>query len=245
MLWTDGAHIGEKSKWRGQETHLFPKGLATVWIWNQASDCICTNLAPACMGLVTQSRLTLCDPLDCNLPSSSVHGIFQARILEWVAIPFSRGSSWPRDQTRISCVSCIAGGFLTLWATGEALCQWYIPFKRIILLPPIDCQLSSETFMPGERVGAEKISPKELRTLSFWERVNINADCVWAFASLASYIKWASFSVSLYIRPLDAPLHTFVRRNSACFWHLASHLWHLLLLNHSTWGSGWWLYPVV
>ena len=42
--------------------------------------------------LVTQSCLTLCDPMDCSLPGSSVHGILQARILEWVAIPFSRGS---------------------------------------------------------------------------------------------------------------------------------------------------------
>ena len=58
-------------------------------------------------GLYAQSCPTLCDPLDCSLPGSSVHGIFQARILEWVAISFSRGSSWPRDQTWVSCVSCI------------------------------------------------------------------------------------------------------------------------------------------
>ena len=49
---------------------------------------------------VTQSSLTLCDPKDCSPPGSSVHGILQARILEWVAIAFSKGSSWPRDQTR-------------------------------------------------------------------------------------------------------------------------------------------------
>ena len=54
---------------------------------------------------VTQSCLTLCDPMDYK-----VHGILQARILEWVAIPFSRGSSQPRNQTQ---VSCIAGGFFT------------------------------------------------------------------------------------------------------------------------------------
>ena len=58
-----------------------------------------------------------CDSMDCSLPGSSVHGIFQARIPERVAIPFSRGSSWPRDQTQ---VSCIAGGFFTDWATREA-----------------------------------------------------------------------------------------------------------------------------
>ena len=58
--------------------------------------------------LVAQSCPTLCGPMDCNPPGSSVHGILQSRILEWVAIPFSRGSSQPRDQTR---VSCIAGRF--------------------------------------------------------------------------------------------------------------------------------------
>ena len=51
---------------------------------------------------VAQSCLTLCDPMDCSLPGSSVHGIFQARILEWVTISFSRGTSWPRDRTRVS-----------------------------------------------------------------------------------------------------------------------------------------------
>ena len=61
---------------------------------------------------VIQSWPTLCDPID-----YSVHGIPQARILEWVDFPFSRGSSWPRDQIR---VSCFAGGFFTSWALREA-----------------------------------------------------------------------------------------------------------------------------
>ena len=67
---------------------------------------------------VTQSCPSLCDPMDCSPPGSSAHGILQARILEWVAIPFSRGSSRPRDQTQ---VSCIAGIFFTDGATREAL----------------------------------------------------------------------------------------------------------------------------
>ena len=67
--------------------------------------------------LVTQSCPTLWDPMDCSLPGSSVHGIFQARILEWVAISSSRGSSWPRDRTQ---VSHFAGRFFTAWATREA-----------------------------------------------------------------------------------------------------------------------------
>ena len=67
---------------------------------------------------VTQLCLILCDPMDCSLLGSSVHGIFQARVLEWVAFTFSRGSSRPRDQTR---VSCIAGRQFTIWATREVL----------------------------------------------------------------------------------------------------------------------------
>ena len=69
---------------------------------------------------VSQSCPTLCNRMDHSPPGSSVHGIFQARILEWVAIFFSGGSCQLRDQTR---GSCIAGGFFTDWATREALKQ--------------------------------------------------------------------------------------------------------------------------
>ena len=55
--------------------------------------------------LLTQSCPTLYDPMDCSLPGSSVHGILQARILDWVAMPFSRGSSGPRSQTQVSSIS--------------------------------------------------------------------------------------------------------------------------------------------
>ena len=56
----------------------------------------------------TQLSPTLCDPMNCSPPGSSAHGIFQARILEWVAISYSRGFSSPRDHTRISCISCVS-----------------------------------------------------------------------------------------------------------------------------------------
>ena len=68
--------------------------------------------------LVTQSCPTLCNLVDCSPPGSSIHGILQARIPEWVAIPLFRGSSQPRDRTQ---VCCIAGRFFTMWATREAL----------------------------------------------------------------------------------------------------------------------------
>ena len=68
--------------------------------------------------LVAQLCPTLCNPMDCSLPGPSVHGILQARILEWVAISFSRGSYRSRDWTR---VSCIGGRFFTAWVTRESL----------------------------------------------------------------------------------------------------------------------------
>ena len=74
---------------------------------------------------VTQSCPTLYNPMDCSLPRSSLHGILQARVLEWVAISFSRGSSQPRDQTLLSC---IPGRHFNLWATREA------PWNRTLSL---------------------------------------------------------------------------------------------------------------
>ena len=67
------------------------------------------------------SHVRLCDHMDCSLPGSSVHGIFQVRILGWVAIFFSRGSSRPRDQTQ---VSRIAGRSFSIWATREVPIRW-------------------------------------------------------------------------------------------------------------------------
>ena len=75
-----------------------------------------THMGLVCV-LVVQLCLTLCDPMDCSSLGSSVHGILQARMLEWVAIPSSRGSSQPREWT---WVSHIAGGFFTIWATRRA-----------------------------------------------------------------------------------------------------------------------------
>ena len=68
--------------------------------------------------LVAQVCPTLCNPMYYSTPVSSVHGILQARILEWITIPFSRESSWPKDQTQ---VSYIAYRFFTVWAIREAM----------------------------------------------------------------------------------------------------------------------------
>ena len=78
-----------------------------------------------CCGLVAKSCLTLCDPMDCGLPDSSVHGISQARILEWVAISFSRG---PGDWTHMDWthISCIDRQIIYSWPTREV----YTPASR-------------------------------------------------------------------------------------------------------------------
>ena len=92
---------------------------------------------------VLQLFLTLYDPMDCSPPGSSVHGILQARILEWVAIPLSRGSSWPRDRTQ---VSCIVGRFFTVWAIRDPRFNlvdqkpkdfelWHLKHFQITLIP--------------------------------------------------------------------------------------------------------------
>ena len=66
-----------------------------------------------------QSYLTLCDPMNCSPPGSSVHEISQARTLEWIAISFSRGSSQPRDTTHVSYGSCTVGRFFTTEPPGK------------------------------------------------------------------------------------------------------------------------------
>ena len=78
----------------------------------------------ACACSVTQSWPALCNTIDCSLPSSSVHRILQVRILEWVAITSSRGSSWSRDWSHVSCVSCIGRQILYYWATWDAPWGW-------------------------------------------------------------------------------------------------------------------------
>ena len=81
---------------------------------------------------ITQSCPTLCDPMNCSLPGSSVLGIFQTRILQWVAISFSRGSSGARDWTCVSCISRIGRQILYHWARERPLkC-----FLAIIKLSP-------------------------------------------------------------------------------------------------------------
>ena len=108
--------VSQLSRWKVSD---IPVGI------NGSQDIVCAHIHTQLL----QSCPTLCDAMDCSLPGFFVHGIFQARILEWVDMPSSRGSFWPRDQTRASCV---AGRFFTHWATWEALQD--IKFSSVQLL---------------------------------------------------------------------------------------------------------------
>ena len=92
---------------RNTHTEIIPFLLFTV----DMSVCICVQSCP-----------TRCNPMDCRLPGSSVHGTSQAKILEWVAVTFSRGSSEPRDLTHVSCVSCIGRWALYQLSPGRYVC---------------------------------------------------------------------------------------------------------------------------
>ena len=105
-----------------------------------------------CSAKSLQSCLTLCDPMDCSLPGSSVSGTFQARILELVAMPFFRVSSWPRDWIH---VSCIAAGFFTDESPGRQM-------GIVTQLCPTLCDrphvLYSPWNSPGQNTGVGSLS---------------------------------------------------------------------------------------
>ena len=88
--------------------------------------CVCLSLSIFVSRSVV---LTSCDPIDCSPPGTSIHGILQARTLEWVATPFSRGSCQPRDWTQASCIAC---RFFTTDASGNDL-QIFSPILRLVL----------------------------------------------------------------------------------------------------------------
>ena len=121
-------------------TGLLPYG-------TQTDLCLC---AWVCVCSVTLVCVWLCDPMDCSLPGSSVHGITQTRILEWVAISSSRESSQPRDRTCISLISCITGGFFTHWSTWEAQSEiWRIQIKGTGLCHLGTPDLTTSVWQPG------------------------------------------------------------------------------------------------
>ena len=109
--------------------------------WGGVCVCVCT-----CACMHTQQCPTLCNPMDCSPPGFSVHGIFQARVLEWVTLFSSRESSQPRGQTLISC---IGRRILYQWATWETLdiyveresSESEVTQSCLTLCDPVDCSL--------------------------------------------------------------------------------------------------------
>ena len=154
--------------------------------------------------LLAQSCPTFCDPMDCNLPDSFMHRILQARILEWVAIYFSRGSSPPRNRTR---VSPIAGRFFAIWDTREALlhpvlcvcacvpsCVWLFPTPwTIACQTPLSMKLCrQEHWSPGNLPDPvikreSPTSPTLAGGFSTTEPIKLRKDQLWFFNSLGYF----------------------------------------------------------
>ena len=162
--------------------------------WNrrviQSVLCLGRFFWDAC--LVAQSCLTPYCPMDCSLPGSSIHRIFQAKTLEWVAISYSRGSSQPRDQTRVSCVSCVSctNRQILYWCTTweaylsgdgvengeeEELVQGWRPVWCMLWLSICETLKASKR----TRVVEKKVSTKDVRECSpklkeLWDIMTFN-----------------------------------------------------------------------
>ena len=112
-----------RTQWQEVKSFTYSRNL--YWVLTGFQSVLRRSLCRATV-LSRFSCVWLDDPMDCSPPGSSVHGILQARILKWVAMPSSKGSSQPkgfsspRNRTYISCVSSVAGEFVTFWATWEA-----------------------------------------------------------------------------------------------------------------------------
>ena len=102
---------------------------------------------------------TLWDPMDYSPPGSSVHGILQERILEWVALPSSRGSSWPRDRTHVCCISCSGGQILYHCTTWKILMEKYSVTKMNDVFP------FAATWIDLERIMLSEISQRKTNTV--------------------------------------------------------------------------------
>ena len=139
-----------------------------------------------------QSCPTLCNPMDCCPPGSSVCGIFQARTLEWVAMPSSRGSSQPRGQTR---VSCITGGFFTAEPPGKIPTipclltnRMFILFKAA--LNPAKCLIFYTPSHLGEFLWPSS-SQWELKCIeNFWKFCFLNMGCPFLLDTVFSLLEW-------------------------------------------------------
>ena len=141
-----------------------------------------------CAGVCAKSCLTLCDSRDCSPPGSSVHGILQARILEWAVISYAGGSSWPRDQT---CVSYIGRLSLYRSATGETqrdirgqcFCFWlsHVTYRILITWLGIEPELWQWTLpSPNHWTAREFLETVFSLLISHWDWRLYDVEFCWA-----------------------------------------------------------------
>ena len=179
-----------------------------------------------CYVCVAQSCLTVCKPTDCSPPGSSVHGIFQARILEGVAMPSSRGSSWPRNQT---CVSCIGRQILYHYATREAPyllseVEWSeIAQSCPTLCDPMDCSLPGSSIQGifqarGLEEGAICSIKSYHKMMAIITAPSSISLCLIYFTHSSLCLLILSLNLLSFPSPLWLPLACFLRlRTCFCF----------------------------
>ena len=129
----------ESWQWTGKPSVLLSMGSQRVrqdWVTELNWTELMCSVSQLCPTLLQPTRWIAAHQVDCSPPGSSVHGIFQARILEWVAISFSKGSSWSRDWTHTFCVSCIAGRFFTTEPLGKPYVFPFYPSN--VAVPKLD-----------------------------------------------------------------------------------------------------------
>ena len=146
------------------------------------------------MYLVTQSCWTLYYPVDCSPPGFSVHGILQAKILQWVAIPSSRGSSQPRDQIQ---VSHIAGRFFIVWATWFFIVSEYLKISMCFKMEKYQSKSSlkkkkrKEIFIrsptPAKNLGLGSLNSPSLGSLGSFPIIICHPSGLWCDHFLKSY----------------------------------------------------------
>ena len=155
--------------------------VSTVFLSVEKRESSCMAKLEKVKMKVTQSCPTLCNPMDYR-----VQGILQARILEWVAFPFSRGSSQPRDQTQVSRTT---GGSFTSWATREAQEYWSgWPIDSPADLPDPEIKVGSPALQADSLPTELSEKPKNL--------VRVLLDYTWRDTSFLSYMKYRAFSLS-------------------------------------------------
>ena len=177
--------------------------------WREFSQC--GWIAPGCWkkeSEVAQSCLTLCDPMDYSPLGSSVHGIFQARVLEGVAISFSRGSSRPRDWTQVSHV---AGRRFTNWATREA----HLDVEGVII----------SHFAEGKTGPGGKMSTETVQLRPSWNpslltgkvKALSEVEGIWRLIQLSQFYRWQT-GAQIEKEIIDLTFFNFTEKVSIIHW---------------------------